>query len=166
MYCPKCGARSDNDRFCRSCGMNLVLVSDALADGEQSGSPEPTVRGRTTFGLFRPATVTNLRRNLHGHSAAAIFGNVIIDLTVEDLPPGETTIRVYSIFGSTDILVDPDVGVRITGVTMFSEVKLRGQEIGNGFFSVNEYVSPGYWQAARRLHIDAISVFAAVKLKR
>lgn len=162
MYCPKCGVQSDSGRFCRSCGMDMVLVSNALSDSK----PAPAVRGGTTFGVFRPAMITNLRRNLHGHNAAAIFGNVIIDLTVEDLPPGETTIRVYSIFGSTDILVDTDVGVRITGVTMFSEVKLRGQQVGSGMFSVNEYVSPGYWQSARRLHIDATSVFAAVKLKR
>lgn len=162
MYCPKCGAQSDSGRFCRSCGTNLVLVSDALSDTGQA----KTYRGQTTFGVFRPATVTNARRSLQGHNAAAIFGNITIDLTAEDLPPGETILHAYSIFGSIDVLVHDDVGVRITGVTLFSGVKVRGQQLGNGIFSVNEYVSPGYYQSTRRLRIDATSVFSGVKLRR
>jgi hypothetical protein len=162
MYCPKCGAQSDNVRFCRSCGTNLVLVSDALSDTGQAKS----YRGQTTLGIFHPATVTNERRSLHGHNAAAVFGNVIVDLTAEDLPPGETTIHLYSIFGSADVLVHDDVGVRITGVTLFSGIKVRGQQLGNGIFSVNEYISPGYYQSVRRLRIDATSVFSGVKLRR
>lgn len=166
MYCPKCGAQSDSGRFCRSCGMNLVIVSTALSDGEQEGNNQPALRGKMTFGLFRPAKVNNLRRDLKGHNVAAIFGDVVVDLTAEDLPLGETTIHVYSIFSSLNILADDDVGIRITGVTMFSEVKLRDRNLGNGVFNVNEYRSPGYSQSVRRLHIDATSIFSSVKLKK
>lgn len=166
MYCPKCGAQSESGRFCRSCGMNLVMISTALSDTEQTVNNAPTVRGKMTFGVFRPAKVNNLRRSLQGHNVAAIFGDVVVDLTAEDLPLGETTIHVYSIFSSLNILAHDDVGIRITGVTLFSEVKMRDQKLGNGVFNVNEYRSPGYSQSVRRLHIDATSVFSSVKLKR
>ena len=166
MYCPKCGAQSDSGRFCRSCGMNLVMVSTALSEGEQAVNNTPTARGKMTFGIFRPAKVDNLRRNLRGHNVASIFGDVVVDLTAEDLPLGETTIHVYSLFSSLNVLAQDDVGIRITGVTLFSETKVRGQNLGNGVFSVNEYRSPGYSQSVRRLHIDATSVFSSVKLKK
>ncbi|HST21962.1 MAG TPA: LiaF domain-containing protein [Blastocatellia bacterium] len=166
MYCPKCGAQSDSGRFCRSCGMNLVMVSTALSDSQQDSNNTPTLRGKMTFGVFRPAKVNNLRRDLKGHNVAAIFGDVVIDLTAEDLPLGETTIHVYSIFSSLNILAQDDVGIRITGVTMFGEIKMRDQQVGNGVFSVSEYRSPGYSQSVRRLHIDATSVFSSVKLKK
>ena len=166
MYCPKCGAQSDSGRFCRSCGMNLVIVSTALSDSEQDSNNTPTLRGKMTFGMFRPAKVDNLRRNLKGHNVAAIFGDVVVDMTAEELPLGETTIHVYSIFSSLNILAQDDVGIRITGVTLFSEVKMRDQNLGNGVFNVNEYRSPGYSKSVRRLHIDATSVFSSVKLKK
>ena len=146
--------------------MNLVMVSTALSDSEQVSNDPPTLRGKMTFGVFRPAKVTNLRRDLKGHNVAAIFGDVVVDLTAEDLPLGETTIHVYSIFSSLNILAQDDVGIRITGVTMFGEIKMRDQQVGNGVFSVSEYRSPGYSQSVRRLHIDATSVFSSVKLKK
>ncbi len=142
--------------------MNLVVVSTALSDGEQA----PTLRGKMTFGMFRPAKVTNLRRDLKGHNVAAIFGDIVVDLTAEDLPLGETTIHTYSIFSSLNILAQDDVGIRITGVNMFSETIVRGQHLGNGVFNVNEYRSPGYSKSVRRLHIDATSVFSSVKFKK
>ena len=166
MYCPKCGAQSDSGRFCRSCGMNLVMVSTALSDSEQPGNNAPTVRGKMTFGIFRPAKVDNLRRSLQGHNVAALFGDVVVDLTAEELPLGETTIHLYSIFSSLNILAQDDVGIRITGVTLFSEAIVRGQHLSNGVFNVNEYRSPGYSKSVRRLHIDATSVFSSVKFKK
>jgi predicted membrane protein len=166
MYCPKCGAEAEAGRFCKYCGTNLTLVSSALSKSEQKGS-SVTTRGRgTTLGVFHEAHLTNAERNLDGHSAASVFGSVVIDLTAADLPPGETTVHVYSIFGSIEVLVPNDVSVRITGVTLFSGVKVRGQDLGGGIFSLNEHATPGYTQAARRLHIDATSIFSGVKIRR
>ena len=162
MYCPKCGALSESGRFCRACGTNLLLVSNALSDTEQAGKPG----GGTSLGLFHSATLTNEGRSLQGHNAASVFGSITIDLTVADLPPGETVIHAYSVFGSVEILVPDDVGVRVTGVSLFSGIKVRGKALGNGVFSVSEYVSPGYSESARRLLIDATSAFSGVKIRR
>jgi lia operon protein LiaF len=123
-------------------------------------------RGGTTLGLFHSTTLTYEGRDLDGHIATSVFGQVTIDLTAAPLPPGQTKMSVYSIFGGIEVLVPEDVGVRVTGVTLFSGVKVRGREIGNGLFSVNEYTTPGYSQSVRQLHIDATSIFSGVKIRR
>ncbi len=164
MYCPKCGAQSEGGRFCRSCGTDLGAVSDALAASGQSRGG--TASGGTTVGLFHSPKLTNADRSLDGHSAASIFGSVTIDLTAADLEPGEIHLHVYSIFGGVEIFVLENVGVRVTGISLFSGVKVRGVEIGNGLFSGHDYVSPGYAQATRRVHIDLTSIFSGVKLRR
>ena len=88
MYCPKCGAQAeDAGRFCRSCGTNLVAVSDALAASGQSHVVD-TRGGGTTLGLFHSSALTNADRDLNGHSTASIFGSVTIDLTAAELPFG------------------------------------------------------------------------------
>lgn len=38
MYCPKCGAESqEGQRFCKACGTNLQLINDALRTGDSPG---------------------------------------------------------------------------------------------------------------------------------
>src|SRR6059058_4760477 len=130
MFCPKCGAQAEGGRFCRSCGTNLVAVSDALAASGQSHGV--AIRGGTTLGLFHSPTLTNAERDLNGHSTASIFGSVTIDLTASELPFGETHLHVFSIFGSVEVFVLENIGVRITGISLFSGVKVRGNEISNG----------------------------------
>jgi predicted membrane protein len=164
MFCPKCGAQSEGGRFCRSCGTNLATVSDALAASEQSRSLSPS-SGGMTFGIFHGARLTNAHYSLDGHSAASLFGTVAIDLTKGEMDPGETHIQAYTIFGTLVVSVPEDVGLRITGFSAFSTVKARGTNLSNGMINSNEYVSPGYAQATRRLHIDATTIFGTAKIK-
>lgn len=166
MFCPNCGTRSENGRFCRSCGTNLAIISDTLSEPGQARRHMQSPRGGTTLGLFHSTTLTSEGRELDGHSAASIFGHVTIDLTAVPLPPGQTKINLYSIFGGIDVFVPEDVGVRITGVTFFSAINVRGRGVGNGLFSVNEYTSPGYSQCSRQVHIDATSIFSGVKIRK
>jgi predicted membrane protein len=164
MFCPKCGAQSEGGRFCRACGTNLATVSDALAASEQSRSVS-TSRGGTTFGIFHSARLTNANYSLDGHSAASLFGTVVIDLTKGEMGSGETHIQVYTMFGTVVVTVPEDVGLRVTGFSIFSTVKARDVNLSNGMVSSNEYVSPGYAQATRRLHIDATTIFSTAKVK-
>ena len=59
-----------------------------------------------------------------------------------------------------------DAGIRITGTSLFSAIKVRGETVDSGIFSVSEYVSSGYSQSAQRARIDATSIFSTVKIRR
>ncbi len=166
MYCPKCGTPSETDNFCRSCGANIGRVATALADKELNRRYTAKQSGGTTLGIFHSEVITNDARDLTGHSAAAVFGQVTVNLTGQPLPAGETRINLYAVFGGAEVIVPADVGVRVTGVSVFSGIKVRDHTAGGGIFSVNEYKTPGYEQSARRIHIDATSVFGGITIKR
>ena len=165
IYCPKCGAKSDYGKFCRVCGTNLAAVSEAI-DERPAGQVAYPQRGGMTLGIFGTATVANNVRDLADHKTTSVFGNVTIDLTGAPLPAGEITVSAYSIFGSVEVRVPEDVGIRITGISAFAEVKVRGNKVHNGFFDVNEYRSPNYEQATRRVHFEIAAFFSAVTMKR
>jgi len=95
-----------------------------------------------------------------------VFGGTQVDLTAATFAAGETRINVISVFAGTEVFVPDDVAIRVTGVSIFGGVKVRGRELNNGIFGVNGYETPGYAQAVRRLHIDATSVFGGTKIKR
>ena len=165
MFCPKCGAEAGSAKFCRTCGTNLTIVSNVL--GESEPLPLRTVApgGRTTLNLFHSSSLSN-EMDLNGHTAVSVFGGTRIDLRAAPVGVGETRISVISVFGGTDIFVPDDVAVRVTGVTIFGGVKVRGRELSNGIFGITDFETPGYAQATRRLHIDATSIFSGVKIKR
>ena len=165
MFCPKCGAEAGTAKFCRSCGTNLTVVSNVLEEGEPSRLRTLALGGRTTLNLFHSSSLSN-EIDLNGHTAVSVFGDTRIDLTAGPFGVGETRISVISVFGGTEVFVPDDVAIRVTGVSIFGGVKVRGRKLSNGIFGVNQYETPGYAQATRRLHIDATSIFGGVKIKR
>jgi len=165
IYCPKCGAKSEYGKYCRVCGTDLAAVSAAI-DERPVGQVATSQRGGTTLGIFGSAVVRNDTRDLADHKTTAIFGNVKINLTAAPLPAGEITVSAYSIFGAVEVFVPEDVGIRITGISAFAEVKVRGVKVHNGFFDVNEYRSPNYEQAPRRVHFEIATFFSNIKVKR
>ncbi|GAA1278222.1 DUF1707 domain-containing protein [Saccharothrix xinjiangensis] len=50
------------------------------------------------------------------HNAAAIMGGVVIDLTRARFAQQETTINAYAIMGGIEVIVPPEVTVRVDGV--------------------------------------------------
>lgn len=165
VYCPRCGVRAEGGKFCRYCGTNLALISEALSEAKSQPGRGATGSLQTTFGLFYEATLSNQLRNVNGQTTMAVFGSVKIDLTARPLPEGETKISIYTILGSTEVKVPEDVGIRVTGLSMLAGVKIRRKDIGGGFFKTDEYRSPGYEQAARRVHIDALTVLGEMNIK-
>ncbi|HJQ69563.1 MAG TPA: LiaF domain-containing protein [Blastocatellia bacterium] len=158
MYCPKCGAQSDSVKFCRSCGTNLTRVSEVI-ERPAGASEQPSA-----VSVFSERKVSNRNRLVKGLNAGSIFGSLKLDLTAERLPEGETKITLFGVFGSTEVLVPDDVGVHVTGFTLFAAANVRGKD-GNSGFGTLDYVSDNYETASRRLRIEATAVFAEVKIK-
>jgi YD repeat-containing protein len=163
VFCPKCGAEAGAVKYCRSCGTNLTVVSNVL-EGGPSRSRTTAFGSRTELNLFQSSRLSN-QTDLDGHTTVSICGETRIDLTAIPLVPGETRINVISVFSGTEVFVPDDVAVRVTGVSVFSEVKIRGRALSS-IFNVNSYETPGFRQAAVRLHIDATTIFSGLKIKR
>jgi predicted membrane protein len=164
MFCPRCGAEAGNARFCRSCGTNLDVVSNILEVGKSSHRQTVGFGNATSLNLFHSSRLFN-DRDLNGHTSVSVFGGAEIDLTIAPLALGDTKMTVISIFSGAEIFVPEDVAVRVTGVSIFGGVKVRGHDLSGGIFGVNDYETPGYAQAARRLHIDVTCVFGGAKIK-
>jgi hypothetical protein len=60
MFCPKCGTKNpDNGKYCRSCGIDLKTVSDALSgnlDKTGSDSVSDVLTGRRAIERMNPLT--------------------------------------------------------------------------------------------------------------
>jgi hypothetical protein len=164
MFCPNCGTSSDGTRFCRRCGTELERVAEALQ--AQDGPHEAATRSHVSaFGLFNSQTVSNAEGNFEGHVGLSIFGTVTADLRARPLPYGETRISLSSIFGTATVRVPEDVGVKITGLSVFSTAKVRGRRIGSGSVEGQAYETPGYSQMTRKVRIDATIIFGTLKIK-
>jgi len=161
MFCPKCGTESGHTRFCRSCGTNLTIVSNVLDQGDVRSI---SIGKKTTVSIFQNSSLSNVV-DLDGHTAMSIFGTTRIDLTAASLSPGELRLTLISIFGVIEVLVPDDIAVRVTGVSIFGGVNVRGRELSGGM-GANQYETPGYAGAPCRLHIDATSIFGGIKVDR
>jgi predicted membrane protein len=164
MFCPNCGASSDSGRYCRRCGTEVGRVAEALQAQDQqqvvAARPHPTA-----FGIFNHQSISNTAGDVEGHVGLSIFGSITLDLRARPLPYGETRVGMSTIFGSVLIRVPDDVGVKITGLSVFSTSKVKGQRVGSGSVEVHEYETPGYSRMGKRLRIDATVIFGTLKVK-
>jgi len=119
----------------------------------------------TTLALFNSIDLSHYAGVVDGHSAVAIFGNITGNLNAPSIPVGETRINVSAIFGSAKLKVPPDVAIKVTGLSVFSGVKVRGRRMCDGLFNFNGYETPGYSQAKRRLHINTAVIFGGLRIK-
>lgn len=166
MFCPKCGTQTESGNYCRSCGANLTRVAKVISNPELNHRSVARRDSGTTVGIFNSAVVTNEARDLDGHNATAVFGGVRVDLSATPLYAGEVRLNLLTVFGGAEVIVPDDVGIRVTGVTIFAGLSVRGQSVGNALFSVNDYTTPNYAKSTRRLHIDATAIFGGVTIKR
>ena len=164
MFCPRCGGEAGNAKYCRLCGTNLTIVSELLDEGGTSGLRTVSTGNRITLNIFHSSGLSN-ERDLNGHTAVGVFGGTEIDLTAAPMAAGDTKINVVSVFAGTEILVSDDVAIRITGVSIFGAVKVRGRQLGSGILNLNAYETPGYAHATRRLHIEATSIFGGLNIR-
>jgi cell wall-active antibiotic response 4TMS protein YvqF len=166
LFCPQCGARTEGGKFCRSCGTNLVVISEAISQPAFNQGLDAIGSSGTTVRIFGGGAVSNQGKELNNHTTLAVFGGIEIDLTAAPLPVGELKINVISIFGGTEIIVPDDVGVRISGITLFGGYEVLKKDSSGGLFHINDYYTPGYEHTARRVHINATTLFGGFDIRK
>ncbi|NNL67829.1 MAG: hypothetical protein HKP30_16390 [Myxococcales bacterium] len=61
-------------------------------------------------------------------NAIAGFGNVLLDFTDADLPPGPTEVHGWAVFGNVILRVPRRIDVELNGVSIFGSVKHQSDE--------------------------------------
>jgi len=82
-------------------------------------------------------------------------GDVRMDLSQASLPEGETTIRVIGFVGDIDLVAPVDLGLSVAATGFLTSAKIFGRK-QDTFLSTQRYVSEGYAESARRLHIETL----------
>jgi predicted membrane protein len=72
----------------------------------------------------------------------------------DDIPLGETKLRLLGFVGDIDLRVPADVGLSIASLAFVTEAKVLGDRTSN-VVSPFEYTSPGYEEAARKIKLEA-----------
>jgi hypothetical protein len=117
--------------------------------------------------LLRPQLVgpdTALRMRVFG-PIWLFVGDVILDFTRAEIPPGETPIRVYGFVSSIRVTVPQDVGVAVSSTAFVTDARMLGQK-RESFLAPVELTSDGYETAERKVRLETIFFVADVRVKQ
>ncbi len=124
------------------------------------------------FGVFkhhgRHGDVIFNERHIHGRVAGqeeynVIFGKAEIDLTDIELKPGRNKLEINAVFGSTDVLLNKNVPVRIKGDVAFGGISLPDGDTGG--FGSSVYESENFDENSTYLYIKASAVFGNINIR-
>lgn len=80
-------------------------------------------------------------------------GNVRYDLSEANLPPGETTLRVFAFVGDVKVKLPAEIGLAVTATAFLNDTKILGQK-REAFLTPIEYTTPNYAAAERKIRLE------------
>ncbi|MEM5774984.1 MAG: cell wall-active antibiotics response protein LiaF [Anaerolineaceae bacterium] len=93
-----------------------------------------------------------------------LIGDVKLDLTQAELPPGETVIRANMLIGDMKVIAPPDLPLIVDSGGLIHEINLFGQK-QDAFLAPIEMQTPAYAGAERRIRLEATSLIGGLKVK-
>jgi lia operon protein LiaF len=80
-------------------------------------------------------------------------GDIRLDLTRAEIPPGVTTIRAYGFVGDVELLIAQNTGLSISSFAFLTDSKIMDRK-RDVFVSPLNYRSEGYESAERKVRIE------------
>ncbi|MDP8204845.1 MAG: LiaF-related protein [Candidatus Tenebribacter mawsonii] len=114
-------------------------------------------KGDGNFSMFRSSDVTMSEK---GGEYNVIFGQSNIDLSNIDLSESSKKVNVDVVFGSGNLLIDPQVPMKLNISTIFADCKLPHRNIN--FFGDSNYKTPAYVEGDNYLLLNIDVVFGNV----
>lgn len=123
------------------------------------------------FGVFKHhichGNVIFNERYIHGRVSGqqeynVIFGKAEIDLTDIELKPGRNKLEINTVFGTTNVLLNKDVPVRIKADVAFGGIRLPDGDTGG--FGTSVYESENFDENSAYLYIKASAVFGSLNI--
>ncbi len=134
----------------------LILLGIAIL---KRPSTEP---GRIRFALMSGLEMKNPGWKLSSGGWTTIMGGVELDLTVAEIPPGETFLNLTAIMGGINLRVPRNLGVTCRGTAILGGIECLRQSDG-GIFANNHVERKGDGQST--LVINALAVLGGIEIK-
>ncbi len=115
---------------------------------------------KTSEKLFDQVQISEIKSDKNYNT---IFGHSQIDLQNCDLENSSLKVDVDVIFGSADILINPDIPARIKISTVFAEGKIPAGSVGA--FSDHIYETPAFSTEKNALFVNIDVIFGAVDIR-
>ncbi len=90
-------------------------------------------------------------------------GEMKLDLTMAEIPTGETKIRVIGFVNEIDLLAPESVGVSVSSTAFLNQVRLWGKKHETFVIPINQ-TSDGYDFAEKKIRLEIISFVAELKV--
>ncbi len=114
-------------------------------------------KGESNFSMFRSSEVT---MNESGGEYNVIFGQSNIDLSNIDISESSKKVDVDVVFGSGNLLIDPEKPMKINISSVFADCKLPHRNIN--FFGDSNYKTPSFVEGENYLMLNIDVVFGNV----
>ncbi len=92
-------------------------------------------------------------------------GDIDLDLTNAEIPPGETRLRCFGFVGSVKMLIPENAGVSIASTALLTDGKVLGQRQERFVTSLN-VTSDDYEVAERKIKIETTYLVVDLKVRR
>ncbi|MFC1878854.1 cell wall-active antibiotics response protein LiaF [Chloroflexota bacterium] len=93
-----------------------------------------------------------------------LVGDVKLDLSEADIPPGETKIRTMGFVGGIRLTLPADIGFEISSTAFLNELRTPDEK-SSTFVSSVKRRSEGYQEASRKIRLDAVYFVADIRVK-
>jgi predicted membrane protein len=94
----------------------------------------------------------------------SFIGSLKMDMSQADIPPGETSFRIFSFLGDVRLTVPENVGVSVSSFSFITDARLFGERFG-GFFTPVEWSTDGYDQAERKIRIERVAFLGNLRVR-
>ncbi len=138
----------------------LILVGIWILLGPRLAGPDRTVRQKL-LGDIR-------RRGIWEVSDEEFWlgiGDVRLDMSEAEIPPGETELRVWHFVGDVRLHVPEGVGVSVSSTAVVTDVRFFGKK-REGILSPVRMTSDDYESAERTIRLEVTSLVGDVRVSR
>jgi hypothetical protein len=92
-------------------------------------------------------------------------GDIKLDMTEAEIPPGETTIRVWSFVGPVRLSLPEGVGVSVSSTAFVTDARFLGRK-REGILTPVRLSSDDYENAERKIRLETTSVVGDIRVER
>lgn len=134
----------------------IILAGISLLTGKHNV-------GKNNFAIMGGIEKKNAPWKLEAGSYTALMGGIELDLTIADIPEGETILDFTAVMGGIDVLVPKDITVHCQGTVVLGGIELLDRSTGGIISSTrSEQI---YENSSKQLKIYCRTIMGGIDIK-